>query len=31
MVINGQSAEHAEIEAEVAAEMAAAGHTEGKR
>ena len=31
MVINGQSAEHAEIEAEVAAEMAAAGHVEVKR
>lgn len=31
MVIAGQSAEHADIEAEVAAEMAAAGHAEGKR
>lgn len=31
MVIAGQSAEHAEIEAEVAAEMAAAGHAEVKR
>lgn len=31
MVIAGQSAEHADIEAEVAAEMAAAGHVEGKR
>lgn len=31
MVINGQSAEHAEIEAEVAAELAAAGHAGEKR
>lgn len=31
MVIAGQSAEHAEIEEEVAAEMAAAGHAEVKR
>lgn len=31
MVIAGQSAEHAEIEAEVAAELAAAGHGEVKR
>jgi len=31
MVINGQSAEHADIEAEIAVEMAAAGHAEDKR